>query len=156
MITESDYNERRPKTVLTMAAFLFVATVMAMITGTSLLWPSPFWERLWDINRPAYVKLAAFGRISGALLMALGAGTAAAGIGLLHRKKWVWWFAMVLFAINGCGDVISFFVTRSAQERLWRSGRHRIFVLPEPTFHQEVFQRRLMRPIFFSFAQTTA
>ncbi len=118
MIKESDYDDRRPKMVLAVAAFLFLATVMSMATGTSLLWPSPFWERLWDINRPAYVTFAAFGRISGGLLMALGAGTAAAGIGLLHRKKWAWWFAMALFAVNGCGDVISFFKRRD----LLRSG----------------------------------
>jgi hypothetical protein len=51
------------------------------------------------------------GRISGVLLLALGIGTAAAAIGLLHRRKWAWWFATALFAIDGGGDVVALFAT---------------------------------------------
>jgi hypothetical protein len=37
-----------------------------------------------------------------------------AGIGLLRGRKWAWWFAIGLLAINGCGDEVSFIVTRDA------------------------------------------
>jgi uncharacterized membrane protein YqgA involved in biofilm formation len=53
----------------------------------------------------------ALGKMAGAFLFALGIGTAAAAIGLLRRRKWAWWFATALFAIDGCGDVVAFFVT---------------------------------------------
>jgi uncharacterized membrane protein (DUF2068 family) len=43
-------------------------------------------------------------------LLLLGAGTLAAGVGLLKRKRWAWWFAVVLFAIDGSGDVVSLVV----------------------------------------------
>lgn len=101
----------RPKTVPIVAAFLFAATAIAAVTGTSLLFPNPLLDRLWEFNQPAAAGFRVLGRISGVLLLTLGAGTAAAGAGLLQRKKWAWWFAVALFAINGCGDVVSFCVT---------------------------------------------
>jgi uncharacterized membrane protein (DUF2068 family) len=58
--------------------------------------------------------LAAFrnlGAIAGLALLLLGAGTLAAGAGLLQGKRWAWWFAVVLFAIDGAGDVVSLVVT---------------------------------------------
>jgi len=52
------------------------------------------------------------GRASGLLLLALGVGTAAAGAGLLRCRPWAWWFAVVLFTVNGCGDVVGLVATR--------------------------------------------
>ena len=101
----------RPKTIPIVAAFLFLATVMAAATGTALLFPGTFLDGLWALNRPAAGAFRSLGRISGAPLIALGVATAAAGIGLLRRRKWAWWFAVALFAINGCGDLVSFLVT---------------------------------------------
>jgi hypothetical protein len=51
------------------------------------------------------------GRISGVLLLVLGLGTASAATGLLHRRTWAWWFAVVLFAVDGGGDVAALFAT---------------------------------------------
>ena len=102
---------RRPKTIPIVAAFLFLATAIAVLTGTSLLFPNPLLDRLWELNQPAAAGFRALGRVAGVLLLGLGVGTAAAAIGLLQCKKWAWWFAMILFAINGCGDVVSLYVT---------------------------------------------
>jgi uncharacterized membrane protein (DUF2068 family) len=73
-----------------------------------LLFPGTLLDRLWEINKPGAAAFRAWGRISGLLLLLLGAATFAAAIGLLRRKKWAWWFAVVLFAIDGSGDVASF------------------------------------------------
>lgn len=35
-----------------------------------------------------------------------------AAAGLLRRKKWAWWLALLLFAVNGSGDLVSFILTR--------------------------------------------
>ncbi|HEX3969336.1 MAG TPA: hypothetical protein VHW70_15315 [Edaphobacter sp.] len=102
---------RKPAVVTVVAVFLFFASVVAWITGTSLLFPRPFWQKMWDLNRPAYIAFSSFGKVSGILLVALGAGTGAAGIGLLKGKEWCWWFAVVLFAINGIGDLVTLFLT---------------------------------------------
>lgn len=101
----------RPKSVPVVAAFLFLAAAIAAVVGTSLLFPNTLLDRLWELNRPGAAAFHALGRFSGALLWALGIATAAAAIGLLRRKPWAWWFAVALFAVNACGDVVSLFVT---------------------------------------------
>ena len=61
--------------------------------------------------------MAAFewmGRWAGVLLLMLAVGTASAGRGLLRGKKWAWWFSVVLFTVDGCGDLVSFFFTKDA------------------------------------------
>lgn len=103
--------EQRPKTVPVVAGFLFAATVIAAIIGTSLVFPNKLLEPLWKLNKPGAAALHALGRVSGLLLFTLGIATAAAGMSLLKRRKWAWWFASVLFAIDGCGDVLRFFLT---------------------------------------------
>jgi hypothetical protein len=104
--------EQRPKTVPVVAAFLFGATAIAAVVGTSLLFPNTLLDRLWELNKPGAAIFHAIGRIAGILLLLLGAGTFAAAVGLLQHKKWAWWFAVVLFAIDGSGDLVSGIVTR--------------------------------------------
>lgn len=102
---------QRPKTVPIVAGFLFAATAIAAVTGSSLLFPGTLLDRLWELNKPGAAAFRALGSISGILLLLLGAGTFSAAAGLLRRKQWAWWFAVVLFAINGFGDVVSLVVT---------------------------------------------
>jgi len=101
----------RPRTVPIVAAFLFAATGIAAVVGTSLLFPNKLLDQLWELNRPAAAVFHAMGWISGVLLLALGIGTASAATGLLHRRTWAWWFAVALFAVNGSGDAVSLFLT---------------------------------------------
>jgi hypothetical protein len=103
--------EQRPKTVPIVAAFLFAAAAIAAVVGGSLLFPNPLLDRLWELNRPGAAAVRSLGRISGILLLLLGAGTFAAAAGLLQRKRWAWWFAVVLFAIDASGDLVSLVVT---------------------------------------------
>ena len=102
----------RPKTITVVATFLFAASALAVITGTSLLFPNKLLDWLSDLNRPARAGFQALGWISGVLLCALGVATGFAGAGLMRRKKWAWWFSVVLLAINGCGDAVGYFITR--------------------------------------------
>jgi hypothetical protein len=104
----------RPKAILIVALFLFVATAVAVVVGTSLLLPLPVFRPLWELNKPAYAAFASFGKTAGVLLLALGLATGMAGTGLLRGRRWAWWIAAAVFAVNGCGDVVSFAVTRDA------------------------------------------
>jgi len=104
--------ERRPATVTVVAVFLFLAAAVAVVTGFSLLFPSPFWNRLWDLNRPAYEVFVKLGTVSGTLLAALGVAAGIAGAGLLRGRRWAWWFAVALFSINGLGDLVTLLFTR--------------------------------------------
>ena len=100
-----------------MAAFLYLATGIAVVVGVSLLFPSRLMDRLWGLNRPGAALFRALGRASGLGLLALAMGTAAAARGLLRGRKWAWWLTVVLFSIDACGDVAASFATGE----WWRS-----------------------------------
>jgi hypothetical protein len=103
--------ERNPKAVSVVAAFLFAASVVAVVVGASLLFPNPLLDRLWELNRPAAAAFRTAGKPVGALLWMLGAGAFAVARGLLRRCIWAWWFALILFAVNGAGDLVTFLIT---------------------------------------------
>jgi hypothetical protein len=104
----------RPLPVTIVAAFLFLATAIAAVVGFSLLFPNPLLDRLWEFNKPGAVLFHSIGRLSGLFLVALGCGTLAAGLGLLRGRRWAWWFAVVLFAVDAAGDVVSCFWVHDA------------------------------------------
>ncbi len=96
-----------PRAVLVVAIVLSLAAAIATVTGFSLLFPDPIWNRMWELNRPAYLAFSRFGRLSGVVLFALAIGTGAAALGMIGRKKWGWWAAVTLFAANGMGDLLA-------------------------------------------------
>jgi hypothetical protein len=106
--------QQRPKAVSVTAGFLFAATPVAAIVGTSLLFPGKLLDWLSQFNHPAMAAFQMLGRISGILLLALAVGTASAATGLIRRRTWAWWFAVILFSVNGCGDLVSFYLTGDA------------------------------------------
>jgi hypothetical protein len=99
----------RPKTVLIVASFLFLAGGIASVVGIGLLFPGPLPDRLWQLNPEGAVFFRSIGPISGVFLLALAVGTFSAARGLLHGQRWAWWFAAGLFSIDLCGDIVSYF-----------------------------------------------
>jgi hypothetical protein len=104
--------ERRPIAIPIVAAFLFVATAMAAVVGFALLFPGRLLGQLATLNPRGMAAFETLGRASGMLLLVLGAATAAAGVGLLRGKRWAWWLAVGLFAVNAGGDLVGALVTR--------------------------------------------
>lgn len=51
------------------------------------------------------------GRLLSLLLFVVGAVAGGAAVGIQRRRLWGWWFAVLLFSVNGLGDAISVFVT---------------------------------------------
>ncbi len=109
---------KSPVGVVVIVGFLFAATGVAIVVGLALLFPGGLLDWLAQFNRPGVDQFQALGRWSGVFLLALGAATATTAIGLLRARHWAWWLAVGLFVVNGCGDIVSYFVTRDA----WRSG----------------------------------
>lgn len=103
--------QQRPIAIPVVAAFLFAATAIAAVVATSLLLPGALLNWLMQFNQAGMAAVHALGRILGVLLLGLGAGTCAAGAGLLRRRKWAWWFAVLLFAIDATGNVVSLWAT---------------------------------------------
>jgi len=104
--------ERRPIAIPIVAAFLFAATAMAAVVGVTLLFPGWLLGGLARLNPRGMAAFEALGRASGVLLLAIGAAAAAAAVGLLRGKRWAWWLAVGLFAVNAGGDVVGALVTR--------------------------------------------
>src|ERR1700681_1013390 len=100
----------RPRTVVIVAAFLFAATVIAVVVGFSLFFPNRLLDRLWTLTPAGAVFFHSIGRISGVFLLALGAATFASARGLLRGRTWAWRFALALFAVDACGDIVTYFL----------------------------------------------
>ena len=107
-------DKSRPKTIPIVSAFLFAATVIASVVGVSLLFPNRLLDRLWKLNPEGAALFHSIGPVSGVFLLALAVGTFAAARGLLGGRRWAWWFSVALFAIDACGNVVSFFLIHDA------------------------------------------
>jgi hypothetical protein len=93
------------------SAFLVFATLMAAFIGTLLLFSGKLLESLWRFNLEARAAFQSLGRLSSLLLFLVGAVAGGAAVGIRKRRKWGWWLAVLLFAVNACGDAVSLFVT---------------------------------------------
>lgn len=63
---------------------------------------------MWRLNPEAYAVIAgheAWKKAAGAGLLALGIATACMGAGLLRGKRWAWRAAVILFVVDGIGDL---------------------------------------------------
>ncbi|HSK46284.1 MAG TPA: hypothetical protein VLA83_20610 [Candidatus Binatia bacterium] len=114
MSASIDLERHRPKTIAVVAGFLFAATIVALITGESLLFPNTLLDSLWKFNPEGAALFHSIGRVSGVFLLALGVGTFLAAVGLLRGRRWAWWFGVLLFGIDACGNIVSYFVIHDA------------------------------------------
>ncbi len=95
---------KRPLGIVIVAIIMFLATAMALIVGISLLLPGTALDILWTLN-PAAAGLTSMGTILGFFLLVIGIITLSAGIGFLKGRKWAWWIVVIIFVLNGIGDV---------------------------------------------------
>jgi hypothetical protein len=92
------------------AAFPFLATLIAVVVALSLLFPYTFLDRIWTLNPAAYAAFHILGKSSGVILLVLGVCTGTTAFGLLRQRRWAWWLAIVLFAANGLGDLTNLLI----------------------------------------------
>ena len=104
----------RPTPVPVIAVFLFAATAIAAVVGVSLLFPNRLLDTLWKLNPAGAVFFHSVGPVAGVFLLALGAAMCGAARGLLRGRKWAWWFAFVLFTIEACSNLASYFLIHDA------------------------------------------
>ena len=100
----------RPLAISIVAAFLFAAAGIAVIVGFTLLFPSRLLDSMWSLNPAGAALFQSIGPFSGIFLLMLGAAIFPAACGLLRGSKWAWWFAVSLFTIDACGDIVSYFI----------------------------------------------
>ena len=109
---------QRPKALVVIATFLFSATIISFVVGESLLFPNTLLDKLWKFNPEGAALFHSIGRLSGVFLLALGVATFFAALGLLRGQRWAWWFGVVLFAMDTCGNIVSYFFTGDALRSL--------------------------------------
>jgi len=89
------------------------AGVVAVVVAVSLIFPNALLNRMWALNPPAEQAFRTVQTMAGMLMFVLGIGTLATGVGLLQGRIWAWWFGVVLFSVNGFGNLVSFLIAHT-------------------------------------------
>jgi len=108
----------KPISVAIVAAFLWIAMLIGLAVGAALLFPGTILDRMWVYNQPAHAAFHAAGRTSGVGFLVLGLVVGVTAGGLSGGRRWAWWLAILIFALNGIGDLFGLLATRD----LLRSG----------------------------------
>lgn len=82
------------------AVFLFFGAAVALLAGTTLIFPGTFLDRAWRLNPAAYAQLAPLAAPVGIVFLVLAAVLAVAATGWLRRRRWGWVLAVVIVAIQ--------------------------------------------------------
>ena len=101
----------KPISVAIVAAFLWGAMLIALAVGLALLCPNTFLDRMWVYNRTAHSAFQAGGRIIGVGFLLLGSAAGVTARSLSRGRRWAWWVAILIFALNGIGDLYGLFAT---------------------------------------------
>ena len=99
----------RPKGVIIIAIIVFIAALLALIVGISIFVPGTPLDMIWSVKNsfPTGFKSSVTGIIFGYFIVILGFLLISAVYGLLKGMRWAWWVVLVVFLINGIGDVVS-------------------------------------------------
>jgi hypothetical protein len=98
--------EIRPKGVVVVSVFLYAGTAVALLTATMILWPGIRFDWPWKLNEEAHAGFEILGNAAAVLLGLIAALTFVAARGLMQRKRWAWWLAVGIFAVNVAGDLV--------------------------------------------------
>jgi hypothetical protein len=101
---------KRPTGVLIVAIFALAGSVVAVLTGISIIRPGTFLDAMWNLNRAAHQQFAYLGKLAGYLLLGIAVIMSITGYGLLKGFRWAWWMAVATFAVNGAGDAVNIFI----------------------------------------------
>jgi hypothetical protein len=94
-----------PRGFKAVGIFLFFGATMAVLAGTTLVWPGTVPDRMWPLNPLAYRQLAPVGRAIGIPFLFLGAALAAAGTGWSRLRYWGWVLTVAIIATQVLGNL---------------------------------------------------
>jgi hypothetical protein len=98
---------RIPLGVRLLVVFFSFGTTMCVLTILGLLFPRSVLEPMWRLNPDAHAAFQSLGLTSILLMTAVGTACASAAIGLARHKRWGWWLAIGVLAVNLLGDAIN-------------------------------------------------
>lgn len=94
----------RPWGVLLMGIFFAIATCILVSVGLALLFPESVMEVVWKAYPARRALLLPHREWLGPGFLTLAVAMASAGAGCVLQRKWGWWLAVAIFALNGLGD----------------------------------------------------
>jgi hypothetical protein len=95
--------------VVIVAVFLLAASVFAVVVLASLLVPGTALDGLWAMKPGSRTTFTGMGAGGGALLVGLAVVLVPTAVGLLRRRRWARWVAIVLLAANVVPDLVRAF-----------------------------------------------
>jgi hypothetical protein len=100
--------DNRPKGILILAIVMFFAAFMGFIVFISTFINGTPLDVIWTLNNsiPQDFKNSLLGKILGIFVFIIGIVALSAGWGLLKGLKWAWWITVIIFVLNGIGDVV--------------------------------------------------
>ncbi len=104
MLTKS---ETRPIGITALSMFFLFGAAASFVSSISLFFPGSFLERMWRLNPRARAGFADLGVWAIVLMCAVCAACASAAVGLWRGKRWGYWLAVALLAINLLGDIVN-------------------------------------------------
>ena len=104
MLTKS---ETRPIGITALSMFFLFGAAASFVSSISLFFPGSFLERMWRLNPRARAGFADMGVWAIVLMCAVCVACASAAVGLWRGKRWGYWLAVALLAINLLGDIVN-------------------------------------------------
>lgn len=92
-----------------MGVFLVLSTAMLAAATITLLHPGTVVDRIWDFKRHEYERMLPFRRVAGLGFLVLGVLMGCAAYGWFAVRRWAWWLAQGLLAVDLLGDGVRLF-----------------------------------------------
>jgi hypothetical protein len=96
----------RPLGFKALALFFCFGSFVAAYAAATLFHPGTALDRLWALNRPAYIGLSALGRLASLPFVILSLVLLMAAIGWFRRQYWGWLLGVAVIATNLAADLV--------------------------------------------------
>ncbi len=90
---------------LAFGIFLLFGSAMALLAAATLLFPGTILDRAWVLNPRGHQQLALIGRPAGVFFLLLCALLLSGGIGWFRKRRWAWWLAIFVIALQLAGNI---------------------------------------------------
>jgi hypothetical protein len=99
--------QTRPLGITALIIFFLLGALISFVGGLSLLFPSTFFEAMWQVNPHGREGLLQLGPRGVMLFFAASVSCAAAAVGLCRRTRWGHILAITLIGVNLLSNLIN-------------------------------------------------
>ena len=101
--------------ILFLALFCLFGACMSGLAAVTLAWPGTPLDRVWELNPTGHAELVAAGPLAAMGMAILSPVMVVIAIGLLARRRWAYWAAVVGLVVNATGDAVAAVVRGDAR-----------------------------------------